>query len=46
MYPNINNLNKILEIESLLYNICIKYNINFDVESFISEWKGAVKKVQ
>lgn len=39
MYPNMNNLNKILEIESLLYNIGIRYNINFDVESFISEWK-------
>ena len=39
MYPNMNNLNKILEIESLLYNLGIEYNINFDVESFISEWK-------
>ena len=24
---------------NLLYNLGIKYNINFDVESFISEWK-------
>lgn len=39
MYPNMSSLNKILEIESLLYNIGIKYNINFDVESFISEWR-------
>lgn len=39
MYPNMSSLNKILEIETILYNIGIKYNINFDVESFISEWK-------
>lgn len=39
MYPNISSLNKILKIESLLYNLGIKYNTNFDVESFISEWK-------
>ena len=37
MYPNMSSLNKILEIESLLYNISIMYNINFDVESFIEK---------
>lgn len=31
MYPNMSSLNKILEIETILYNIGIKYNINFDV---------------
>lgn len=39
LYPNMNKLNKILEIESILYNMGIMYNVNFNFSSFISEWK-------